>query len=211
MPETHLYSLSRLVHAGPWSWQRLLGEIEEGRSYASRYYQPVRDAVVQFSATRGRNRDGLVREIRAQIRPERRWPNRLADNLDAFENFSENFFPRIARFRRNFLHQQKDALLFEGLELNGGPHFEVVDSNGATRHVFLHAAKWKPNDLAAYLELLGVIIEADFGGDSKSMWVMDLKSGKDIKWKSKPALRRRCIGTARLFARFLRTMGEPEA
>ncbi len=84
------------------------------------------------------------------------------------------------------------------------------DENGRTRHVFLHAAKWKPKDLAAYLELLGIVIEADFGGNATSMWAMDLKSGKDIKWKSKVTTRRRCVGSARLYARFMKTMGDPE-
>jgi hypothetical protein len=210
MPETHLYSLSRLVHAGPWSWQRLLNEVEEGRSYASRYYQPMRDGIVQFCARRGRNADDIKREIRAQIRPEQRWPNRLADNLDGFECFGEDFFPRINRFRHSFLHQRKDPCQFEGLDVNGGPHFEVIDEHGETRHVYLHAAKWKPNDLAAYLELLGIIIETDYGGDPKSMWVMDLRSGKDVKWKSRPAMRKRCVGTAQLFAKFLRAMGDAE-
>jgi hypothetical protein len=212
MPDAHIYPLSRLVHAGPRAWQRLLTEIEEGSSYASRYYLPMREAVVRYFASRNRDANGIAREMRTQIRNSggARWANRLRDNVRAFESFQTNFVPRIARFRRSFLHQRKDGCQFEGLDLNGGPHVEVVDSEGRSRHVFLHAAKWSAQDLAAYLELLGVIIEADYGGDPASLWVMDLREGEDISWRPSSRMRRRCKDTARLYFRFVKAMGDSQ-
>jgi hypothetical protein len=210
MPNAHIYALSRLVHAGPVAWQRLLTEIEDGSSYASRYYLPMREVVVRFCASHGRDADGVVREMRTQIRDGggARWANRLRDNVRAFESFRTDFFPRITRFRRSLLHERKDACGFEGVDLNGAPHLEVVDHEGRTRHVFLYAAKWSDKDLAAYLELLGIIVEEDFGGDTTSLWVMDLRGGKDVRWRSSARMRRRCVETARLYARFVNAMGD---
>jgi hypothetical protein len=212
MPNAHIYPLSRLVHAGPRAWQRLLTEIEEGSSYASRYYLPMREAVVRLFAYRNQDTNRALRELRTQIRNSggARWENRLRDNVRAFESFQTNFAPRIVRFRRSFLHQRNRGCRFEGLDLNGGPHFEVVGPDQRMRHVFLHAAKWSSQDLAAYLELLGVIIEADYGGDPESLWVMDLREGEDIIWRPSIRMRRRCSDAARLYVRFVNAMGNNE-
>jgi hypothetical protein len=211
MVDTHIYSLSRLVHAGPRAWQRVLTEIEEGQSYASRYYSPMREAVVRFSESRGRQADQIVQEMKGQIRSGGgglRWANRLRDNLGAFDSFQNKFFPRTGRFRRSFLHERKVGCTFEGLALKGGPHFELLDAEGRTRHAFLYAAKWSPADLAAYLELLAIVIEEDYGGDTDSLWLMDLRAGKDMKWSPSSRMRRRCKDTARLYARFVNAMGD---
>jgi hypothetical protein len=209
MPNAHIYPLSRLVHAGPRAWQRMLTEIEEGTSYASRYYLPMREAVVRLTASRGRNPDAIVAEIKSQIREAggKHWANRLRDNVNAFETFRSDFLPRIARFRQSFLRERKDGCEFEGLTLSGAPHFEVVDSSGKIRHVFLHVAKWSSKDLAAYLELLALIVEKEYGGDPATLWVMDLRQGEDFKWRANAGMRRRCKDTAVLYGRFLTAMG----
>src|SRR5258708_1846401 len=192
MQNAHIYPLSRLVHAGPRAWQRMLTEIEEGTSYASRYYQPVREAIVQLTAARGRGADAIVAEIKTQGRNAggTRWANRLRDNVNAFEAFKADFLPRIARVRKSFLREKKGGCQFGGLVLSGGPHFEVMDNAARIRHVFLHVAKWSSKDLAAYLELLGLIIEEEYGGDPTTLWVMDLRQGEDLKWRSNAGMRR---------------------
>jgi hypothetical protein len=77
--------------------------------------------------------------------------------------------------------------------------------------VFLHAANWSKKDLNAYLELLGIIVEASYGGDNQSLWILDLKNGKEVKWRPSVQVRNRCKGAARLYARIIRTMEDPEA
>src|SRR5690348_5329631 len=149
MPAAHIYPLSRLVHAGPRAWQRLLTEIEEGSSYAFSYYLPMREAVAQLCASRGRDRNAIVQEMMARAQENRglRWANRLRDNTNAFDIFETEFFPRIARFRRSYLRDRQEGYDFEGLTLYGAPHLAVTDTDGRTRHVFLHAARWSPDDL----------------------------------------------------------------
>jgi len=208
MTTAHIYTLSRLVHAGPRSWEQLLASIEEGKSYAFSYYLPMREAVAHFCASRGQRRDQIVREMIARARASGgiRRANRTKDNLDAFETFEEVFFPEIDRFRKNFLHEKQPGCEFEGLTLQGAPHFEVVDSDGRKRHVFLHAAKnWSREDLLAYLELLGIVIEKNYGGDSRSLWVMDLKAGEEIRWRSSARVRKNCRAAARLYGRLIST------
>jgi hypothetical protein len=212
MPTAHIYPLSRLVHAAPGAWQRQLAEIEEGSSFAFSYYLPMREAVVRFCATRGQDRDAIMQEMTARARENggRRWANRLRDNTHAFNCFETEFFPRIGRFRRSYLRERQDGCEFEGLTLRGAPHLAVTDTDGRMRHVFLHAAKWSADDLAAYLELLGIIIDEDYGGDTSSLWVMDLRAGEDVRWRSSSRIRRRCSDTARLYVRLVNAMGNED-
>jgi hypothetical protein len=212
MANVHIYALSRLVHAGPRAWQRMLKEIEDGVSYASQYYLPMREGVVALASKNGGDVDIILQGIKTKVRDAggARMANRLKDNLFAFENFKTEFLPRLRRLNRSFLHDKKQSCEFGGLDLYGSPHFEATDGDGRTRHVFLHAAKWNPKDLSAYLELLGLIVERNYGGDATSIWVMDLRSGKDHRWKPRPSMRRRCEDTARLYSRFLGVMGESQ-
>ena len=84
------------------------------------------------------------------------------------------------------------------------------DSSGRRRYAFLHAAKWPADDLAAYLELLAIIVEQSYGGDSRALWIMDLRSGEEISWRSSSRMRRCCRDTARLNARLVNAMGEEQ-
>jgi hypothetical protein len=212
MPTAHIYPLSRLVHAGPGAWQRELADIEAGSTFAFSYYLPMREAVVRFCESRGRNRDAIMQDMTARARENAgpRWANRLRDNTDAFNCFETEFFPRVGRFRRSYLRAKQEGCGFEGLMLHGAPHLAVTDTDGRTRHVFLHAARWSADDLAAYLELLGIIIEEDYGGDARSLWVMDLRAGEDVRWRSSSRMRRRCIDTARLYVRLVNAMGNED-
>jgi len=209
MPTAHIYPLSRLVYAGPASWEQLLKSIEEGSSYAFSYYLPMREAVVQFCQSRGQRRNQIVQVMNSRARTGGGLgrANRPRDNMNAFEAFETEFFPSIKRFRRSFLREKQAGCEFEGLVLQGAPHFEADDAGDRRRNVFLHAAKWDPDDLAAYLELLGIIVSESYGGDPRSLWVMDLRAGEEIKWRSSARARRRCRDAARLYVRLVNAMG----
>jgi hypothetical protein len=211
MASAHIYPLSRLVHAGPGTWQRAMKEIEEGARFASQYYTPMRDAVVRASRSRHPDAVGIVADIKATVREAggRLSVSRMRDNVSAFEQFLAAFHPRISKFRHSFLHERNTPCNFGGLDLYGAPHFEVVDADGRLRHVFLHAAKWSKKELAAYLELLAVIVEEGYGGDASSLWGMDLRSGEDINWRTSSTVRKRCKDAAALYARFVDAMGKP--
>lgn len=136
--------------------------------------------------------------------------NRLRDNTNGFETFEEVFYPATRRFRRSLLHERQDGCDFEGVTLLGAPHFEVDDSAGRRRYAFLHAARWAADDLAAYLELLAIVVEGSYGGDSRALWIMDLRAAEEIGWRPSPRMRGRCRETARLYARLVNAMGEDQ-
>lgn len=211
MTRAHIYPLSRLVHAPARDWERLLSSIEEGKEFAFSYYLPMREAVVKYCASRGQHRGNIVAEMLARARAAggARGASVARGNLGAFECFQEAFYPRIARFRRDFLRGRRPRCQFEGLALEGAPHLEVIDDNGRKRHIFLHAAEWSRDDLLAYLELLGIVIEQRYGGDPKSLWVQDLRSGEDIGWRPSARLRKRCQDAAKLYTRLTNAMGNP--
>jgi hypothetical protein len=211
MPTTHIYTFSRLVHAYPGSWEKLLASMESEKQIAYSYYLPMREAIVLFCEKRGKDRDAIFQHMvdRARKMGGARGPRMAKDNAEAFINFEGAFYPKISRFRRSLLREQRTGCEFEGLILEGGPHFEAVDQRGRKRQVFLHAAKWSRNDLAAYLELLGIVIEDSYGGDNTSLWVSDLKNGREIKWRSSSRVRNRCSGAAKLYMRLVKGHGKP--
>lgn len=214
MLTVRVYPLSRLVHAMAGSWRNLLAEIEEGKVYASRYYMPVREAAVRLCASRNRERDRerIAAQMVAQARAAGGLHNAqmVRANETAYEVFANRFLPQIEGYRRSFLNQKRKGCEFAGLMIEGAPHFEV-DRNGRNRHVFLYTSDWRRNDLLAYLELLGVIVEAHYGGDSASLWVMNLRNGKEVKWHSSARIRKRCQDAARLYEQFLSAMGDDRA
>jgi hypothetical protein len=208
MTAVHIYRLSRLVNALPGSWEQMLESIEANTSFASRYYQPMREAVLQFCSSHGQNKRQIVNIMTAKARTNVKTygPKMVTANIDAFEVFETEFYPNISKFRRSFLNQRRNGCDLAGVKLHGGPHFEVTDHNGRKRYVFLHAADWADKDLKAYLELLGYIIEKDLGADSSALWVMDLKHAKEVKWKPSSRVLKRCQDAAKHYARFVNTM-----
>jgi hypothetical protein len=201
----HIYPLSRLVNAQPVAWEDLLKSIEEGKEFAFSWYQPLREAVVSYCQAKGSNRDIVEKRMRAQALATWRTngPKIAKANEDAFEVFESSFFPRIKTFQREFLRDRQTEVPFEGLPITGAPHFKVIDENDKERFVLLLPAKWTRNDVKAYLELLLVIIEAKFPKSSKSIWCMDLRTGKDFKWQGpNKRMRTKCAKAARLFKRF---------
>jgi len=133
------------------------------------------------------------------------------DNADAFNCFVDIFYPKIGRFRRDLLRHQRTGCEFEGLELEGGPHFEATDVKGRRRYVFLLAANWATRDVDAYLELLGIVLEKCYASESSSLWPMDLRTGREIKWKPSARIRKRCRDAARHYSRMIRTIENPES
>lgn len=205
----HIYPLSRLVHASAGSWESQLRSIEEGKLHAYRYYLPLREAVVSYCKSHGKRLDHILHQLQLSASgvPASRGANPVKDNRAAFDMFVSEFYPRIAHFEKSFLRE--DAGLgcqFEGVRLGGLPHFSAKDSAGEMRYVYLHASKWDEDDLKAYLELLSIIVADKFDVPATGIWCMDLRTGKDYKWKSSTRMRVRCVNAARLYARLIEAM-----
>lgn len=209
----HIYPLSRLVHASPGSWENQLRSIEEGKLHAYRYYLPLREAVVAYCKSRGKKLDPILQRlsVSASAVPAGRGANPVKDNRDGFDVFTADFYPRMSHFGQSFLREDaKLGCLFEGAHLGGLPHFSATDSKGDTRYVYLHASKWDEDDLKAYLELLSVIVEGKFGAPPASIWCMDLRTGKDYRWKSSTRMRTKCANAARHYVRLVEAMRPPK-
>lgn len=208
-PEVHVYPLSRLVHAPATEWVRMLDSLEEGKDYANRYYLPMREAVIGFCSQKGQDRDTIVSTMvsRAQALGGSRRQRIVTDNQAAFDSFESCFYPRISKFHRGLLRDRQPGVGFEGIDLVGTPHLLVTDQDDRKRYVFLHAANWKDDDLKAYLELLSVILEQRFQAGSDSIWCMNLRSGRDVRWRPSSRTRRRCAKAARLYGRLVQAVG----
>ena len=64
----HILPLSKLVHASPTKWEKLLREIEEGKVRAYKYYLPLREAITMFCRKGGHDRDRIVAQMVARAR-----------------------------------------------------------------------------------------------------------------------------------------------
>lgn len=209
----HIYPLSRLVHASAGAWESELRSIEEGKLHAYRYYLPLREAVVAYCKTGGKKRDQILNQlsISASAVGAARGANPLKDNRAGFDVFVSNFYPRIGAFGQSFLREDtKQGCAFEGVALGGLPHFSTTDNKGNTRYIYVHASKWDDEDLKAYLELLAIIIREKLDAPSTSLWCMDLRTGKDYKWKTSLRMHARCVNAARHYARLIAAMQSPE-
>ena len=207
----HVYPLSRLVHAPAGKWERLIADIEAGKEKAFAYYLPMREAVVLFCAKKGKDRAQIVKEmvLRARRMGGARGDKVAQDNEAAFSVFADVFHTRIKRYKQDLLREQGECE-FEGVQLTGAPHFEVIDMEDRQRFVFLHPSNWSSEELRAYLELLAVIVEKRFGGTGRNLWCMDLRTGKEIKYKLSTRMRARCCDAARHYGRMITVMqGRP--
>ena len=154
----HILQLSKLVHTSPVRWEKLLRDLEEGKPRAYKYYQPLREAITVFCKAAGRDRI-LPRMITRARGNGGAYGDRMAKaNEAAFAVFEKYFFPRISKFKQDFLRDEHPGFAFGGLTIHGNPHLDVVDKNGADRFVMLHAADWEASELRAYLDLLSFII-----------------------------------------------------
>jgi len=204
----NIYPLSRLVHAFPPDWERLLKAIEEGKKRAYGYYLPAREAIVRYCAKGGKDRDRILSELRLRCREigGARSSIVLRDNEHAFLNFEAAFYPKIGGFSRSLLREPQQGVAFEELLLLGSPHMEVTDNKGRTRYVYLCCGNRKDPDLKAYLQLLSVIVGKHYGAPADSIWCLDLHGRKEFRWKHSARLDARCRRTAKLYKRFIDTM-----
>lgn len=204
----HILQLSKLVHTSPVRWEKLLRDLEEGKPRAYKYYQPLREAIAVFCKAAGAGRDRIVPRMIASARGSGgTYGERTAKaNEAAFAVFEKVFFPRIRKFKQDFLRDEHPGFAFGGLTIHGNPHLEVVDESGADRFVMLHAADWEANELRAYLDLLSFIINKRFSKGPSSIWCMNLRTGKDEIVRESARLRSKCEGAARLYGRFVAAM-----
>lgn len=202
-PTVHIYPFSKLVNAPAAGWEKLIDQIEEGKNKAFAYYLPMREAVVLFCLKSGEDFDKVLGQLvrRAHEMGGVRGKKIAADNKAAFRMFVEEFYPRIAKFKKNSLHDVQVGVEFEGIMLTGAPHFIAEDQDGNTRFIFLHAAKWSDEQVKIYLQLLSVIIEKKYGGAAEQIWCMSLKNGKTIKFKGSARVLSRCADAAKHYAR----------
>lgn len=208
-PRVHIYPMSRLVHAPATDWMNKIRSIEEGKEHAYSYYLPMREAIVAFCQKKGRDRPAVVQTMlsRAAHGAGHRRVATMGDNEAAFGVFEANFYPRIRKFQRSFLKEKQAGVEFEGVTLIGGPHFLATDRDNRERYVFLHAAMWDPESLKTYLELLSIVVEARFRASGESVWCMNLRTGRDEKWRPHARIRNRCSKAAQLYARLVKAMG----
>jgi hypothetical protein len=201
-PTIHIYPLSRLVNAPAGSWVRLMRQIEEGKRNAFSYYLPMREAVVQYCAKSGKDFDRILAQMTRRATEIPCSPNQdiCADNDRAFRSFADDFYPRVAKFKRDLLRDTQTGIVFEGVTVLGAPHFVAQDEDGNTRYVFLYASNWSPDELKTYLQLLAIIVEKRFAGTAGDIWCMDLRRGKDIKFKASVRVLSRCSDAAKLYA-----------
>jgi hypothetical protein len=208
-PQVHIYPMSRLVHAPATEWMSKIRSIEEGKEYAYSYYLPMREAIVSFCQKKGKGRAAIVQTMlrRAAHGAGPRQVAAVNDNASAFGIFETSFYPKIKKFDRSFLKEKQAGVEFEGITLIGGPHFLATDRDNRERYVFLHAALWDQENLRTYLQLLSIVVEERFNSSGESIWCMNLRSGRDEKWRPGTRIRSRCSKAAQLFARLVKAMG----
>lgn len=201
-PSIHIYPLSRLVNAPAGSWVKLMRQIEEGKRNAFSYYLPMREAAVQYCAKSGQDYDRIQSQMTRRAEEIPCSPNQdiCGDNGKAFRSFVNNFYPRITRYKRDLLRDTQTGVVFEGVTISGAPHFIAQDEDGNTRYAFLYASNWPPVQLKTYLQLLAMIVERKYSGTASQIWCMDLRKGKDFKFKSSARISSRCSDAAKLFA-----------
>ena len=206
-PRIHIYPFSKLIGAPAAKWEKLISELEEKEKIVYLYYQPVREAIVKFTAGVGAKRDEIYEEMsrRAVDVVHSSQQDPVRDNQRCFAAFESNFFPKIRSFEQSLLKvPQVEGTFFSGIILKGLPHMIVVDSKGKRRFVYLYPSSWKDHELDAYMELLTIIVESEFGADACDLWCMGLKTGAAIlRPKSKARTRQSCKEAAKLFKRMV--------
>jgi hypothetical protein len=206
-PEIHIYPFSKLVGAPAARWERLLREIEAKEQLIYRYYQPVREAAVKLTAQGPHRRDAIFAEMTHRAEDVIHGPKQdpVKDNQARFAVFGERFFPRIKEFKSSLLRvPQVNGTPFAGLILKGLPHMVVTDMRDRERFVYLYPSSWDDADRDAYLELLTIIIESQFGASATDLWCMGLKDGKTVPWsRSRTRTRNACYEAALHYKRML--------
>ncbi len=206
-PRIHIYPFSRLIGASAAKWEKLISDLEAKEQIIYLYYQPVREAIVRLTSSECEHRDEIYDEMsqRAAAVIHTGAQNPVKDNQKCFVSFEENFLPKISSFEKSLLKvPQIEGTFFCGLILKGLPHMIVRDWKDRQRFVYLYPSAWKDHELDAYMELLTIIVESEFGADAVDIWCMGLKKGETIpRPRSKTRTRQACREAAKLFKRMI--------
>jgi hypothetical protein len=155
----------------------------------------------------GKKREQIYEEMTRQAAGVVHSPNQnpVRDNQNCFHQFESSFLPQIKSFEQSLLRvPQAEGTFFNGIILKGLPHMVVTDKRDRRRYVHLYPSAWKEQELDAYMELLTIVIESEFGADAKDLWSMGLRSGESItRPKSKSRSRRACAEAAKHFHRLV--------
>jgi hypothetical protein len=166
----------------------------------------MREAVVRYCAKSGKDFDNILSEMTRRAAGMPCAPNQdiCGDNRVAFEMFVSEFYPRIAKYKRDLLRDNQSGVVYEGVTVLGAPHLIAQDEDDITRYIFLYASNWSKDELRTYLQLLAMIVEKKYGGTASQIWCMDLRRGKDFKFKTSVRVLSRCSDAARLYAQLAR-------
>lgn len=120
-------------------------------------------------------------------------------NLNALQTFENSFLPQINTANSNFMLGRETPVDFGEVQLIGGPHFSVNDSSDREKYVYLHPSRWKNQEVAAFCELLTVVVEKRFDSSARDVWFLDLREANRIMWgNSRKLIRRKCEKAAEL-------------
>lgn len=198
----HIYQLSRLVFAQATDWNRVLAEIEAGRNQMFWSYKPVR--LGAFNLLKAKDTP-QIQEIYSNVAAlaEKAGGGRCQTaNVKALRVFESRFVPSISTPQENYMESISSGVEFAGVELIGGPHFSVLDTEARPRFVYLHPSKWKEDQTEAFCELLTIVLEQRFEVPASALWFLDLRNGERVDWpKSKSRVRKKCEQATRLLAR----------
>jgi hypothetical protein len=192
--------LSQLVFADATDWQRILRELREQRKSMYWSYRPVREGAFRMAAEKAADKNDIYTSVGALAEKSGGDRCRKA-NLAALGTFEAKFLPRIEKTRSNFMQGNNQPVDFGKVQLVGGPHFSVLDKDGAERFVYLHPSKWVENQVTAFCELLTVVCERRFEAKARDIWFLDLRIGEKVPWtNSKRLVRRKCENAADFLA-----------
>jgi hypothetical protein len=199
-PQVHIFSLSQLVFADATDWQRILKQMREKRKNMYWSYKPLREGAFRMVSGKDEEKRTIYENVGSLAEKSGGDRCRKA-NLAALQTFESKFLPRIECAKLNFMQGNSPPVEFGHVQLIGGPHFSVEDSEGKERFVYLHPSRWAENQVAAFCELLTIVCEKRFAAIARDIWFLDLRVGERVPWtKSKRLLRRKCEVAAEFLA-----------
>lgn len=155
-------------------------------------YRPLREGAYQM-AGEGRKDMASIYSAVAELSEKAGGVRCRKANLSALQVFEESFLPDIAGARSNFMSGSERAVDFGKVQLIGGPHFSVLDAKGQEEYVYLHPSQWTDEQIAAFCELLTLVLERRYNSGARNLWFLDLREGERVPWpRSKKLIRRKC-------------------
>jgi hypothetical protein len=197
----HIHQLSRLAFAQVTDWNRILNELESARKQMFWSYKPLRSGAFNLLQAEDSERAQEIYRCVAELAKKAGGARCARANVAALQVFESRFLRSIYSPKDNFMESTAPGVDFGGTELVGGPHFGVMDKTSGTKFVYLHPSRWEKDQTEAFCELLTVVLEEKFKAGAHDLWFLDLRTGKRIRWRSKPRIRRKCEQAARLLAR----------